>query len=153
MAYHEIHVFSRLQYAMAFTFDNWVEYHLSSLPAVIYSFHQTLWPVILYLLIRFTRRDPRYFLALAAIFLGAYAVSAFTVDSTRVFTLLTWGATIHAIAHAFALNSREQTVEQANPLAGLLLIIAFSALIIPRFFVWGGAVIRTPGGPLALFGR
>lgn len=144
MAYHEIFVRSRLDYLLAMSLGEWVQLNLSTLPSTLFSFQQTLWFVMVFLFFMFARKDPMYFRVLGVIMIAAYGITFFTLDSTRVFVMLTWGATIHAISHCISLNKTEYGELDAKTVLGVIGVFAIAGLLIPRFYIWNGGIHHTP---------
>ena len=142
--YHHILVRSRLEYALGMSVEHWLQFNLSMLPSALFSFQQTVWFVLAILVLMVARKDPMYFRLFGAILIVSYGITFFTLDTTRVFVLLTWGATFHAISHGLALNRRDYRGLDAKTVLGAIEAFAITGLLIPRFYIWGGKIFRTP---------
>jgi len=143
-AYHDVIVYTRLEEGLSFSWGELMHMNLAPLPFVLFSFQQTIWLTLAFLVIVFSRKDPVYFSVLGAIMIAAYAMTFFTLDTTRVFAMLTWGATFHCVSHCLTLNRSEYRELDAKTVLGVLEACAIVGLLIPRFYLWNGEVFTTP---------
>ena len=91
----------RLQFILGKPLTEWMALNLKSFPSALYSFHFALWIPVLAMIVVFFRRNPKYYTAWLAVLLASWCIAFFTVDTTRVFALLTWAPTLHALLYTW----------------------------------------------------
>ena len=115
--------------------------NFSHFPMTVFSFHGALWAALAVSLAILWRPAPRYVLLALAVQAGLYATTVLTADTTRVFTLLAWAPTLHAVMVADHHVEGLHAAETQKQWRLLLLLVALGGLLLPMYSVWGGAVI------------
>jgi hypothetical protein len=143
LAVYHIQVESRLSFIFTVTLVDWAKKNLAAFPMTIYSLFNIFWLIIPICLFMFFNKDRRYYFFIFAILAFNYSVTFFSLDTTRIFSLLSWGVLIHCIFHSFELADKEDPSYKKQFLQALIVIGAVS-LIAPRYYAWAGAIHTTP---------
>lgn len=143
LAINQIEIFSRLDFITKYSLNWWKEINFAHPIVLFFSFHGLLWVLIFAFVIIGFRRNPRYYLTFIAIQIILYGSTFFTADTTRVFTVLSWGTVIHCAAYTFELTSqggeRGLTALQSGAL-----VMGLLSLVTPSFYVWAGEIYSPP---------
>jgi hypothetical protein len=140
---NHIEVVSRLEFIFLRTIDEWVFMNVSHFPMTIFSFFNIQWFIIVLCFIMFFRLDKRFYSAMIGILLLNYAVTFFTEDSTRVFSLLSWGVLMQGIFHSYELAKNQGHVYEEEFLKALI-IIGITSFLSPRYYSWQGLIVPSP---------
>ena len=146
IASNGIEVVSRFDFMQLKDFDEWAKINIRNLPASLFSFFNIHWLIFLVCLIMFFKKD-KLFYSLALFLLAAnFALTFFTLDTTRVYTLTSWGILFACIFHSYRLASKEPndaSIFQKQFLQALI-VIGLVSFLTPRYFSWAGEIHQTP---------
>jgi hypothetical protein len=141
-----IEVVSRLDFMQLKNLDEWAKMNISNLPASLFSLFNIHWLIFLVCLLMFFKRD-KLFYSLALFLLAAnYTLTFFTLDTTRVYALTSWGILFACIFHSYTLASSEQndaSIYQKQFLQALI-VMGLVSFVTPRYFSWAGEIHQTP---------
>jgi hypothetical protein len=133
----------RFDFVFSQNLDVWVKHNLTELPLTILSFFNIQWIIIPGCMILYFKKDKLYYCSVVGILLINYVITFFTLDSTRVFALLSWGILLHCVFHTYRLSQNTDNPSRKKILLIFLLAVCFLSLISPRFYVWNGAVLSS----------
>ena len=143
---NDIDVVSRFDFMQLRTMSEWVEMNLAILPLSLFSLFNIHWAILAVCLLMFFKQDRRFFsLASLSLFLN-YGLVFFTLDTTRVFILTSWGILFTCIFHAYKLASSSietNSLYQKQFLQALILVGVISLFSL-RFFSWAGEIHTSP---------
>ena len=138
---HGIQLESRAEYILTRGIDFWLQMNFNQLPYLLFSLNGPLWIAIGGAIILFFKMDRRFYSIYLAILIASCCVTFFTLDNTRVFGLLTIGASIVLFIRSFELaQANAEAVLNENQIEKLLIGYAVIALVIPNFYSWEGRI-------------
>ena len=140
LAVNDIEVFSRLEFLRERTFGSWFWHNISWLPHALFSLHGVLWLALGLSVLWGFRKNRRYFAILILLQLAFYGITYFSIDTTRIFSLLAWAPTIHAIQYSLRLAEQEDDPGIGQRHRQAMIVIALLALVQPRIYLWGGEI-------------
>lgn len=135
--YFEIETMSRMDFLFSRSLATWIRQNLSLFPYTLYSLHQSVWFALALCLPILYRLDVRYLRLFLVTQLLLFAIVFFTVDTTRIFSLLAWAPAIHCVQHTLRVAEAEEGGVLPR-LRGALVAMAAIGLLIPGFYMWGG---------------
>jgi len=141
-----IEVISRFDFMQLKTISEWSKMNLHVLPASLFSLFNIHWAILVVCMIMFSKQDRRFFYLASLALLLNYALVFFTLDTTRVFILTSWGVLFTCIFHAYKLASSSietNSVYQKQFLQAVMLV-AIITFFSPRFFSWAGEAHVSP---------
>ncbi len=153
LAFNQIQVYSRLDFVLAKDLIAWVKLNFTNFPAAIFSLFNIQWLILLTCLIMFFKKDKPYYSSLLIILLFNYGITFFTVDTTRIFSLLSWGVLINCVFHSYELsvNSSAQENSSQKQFLQALIVIGLISFITPRYYAWKGHIYSAPFYALLTF--
>ncbi|NJC97498.1 MAG: hypothetical protein FIB03_14370 [Anaerolineae bacterium] len=143
---NDIKIVSRFDFILLKSLDEWVKMSAANLPMSIASLFNIHWLILLVCLLMFFKKDKLYYSAVFVILLINYAVVVFSLDTTRIFSLLSWGVLFHCIFHSHELARTEYGNDPAylKQFLQALIVIGIASFISPRYFSWLGEIHTTP---------
>lgn len=143
---YEIEIVSRLDFMQFKTISEWVMMNANILPISLFSLFNIQWLIVLVCLIMFHMKDKRFYSLLMMTLLVNYGITFFTLDTTRVFSLLSWGILFLCVFHSYQFTIAMQVNEPDYYKHFLKALIAIGILsfIAPRYFSWAGEIHTTP---------
>lgn len=147
LAANQIEIVSRADFMLLMDAGEWLKMNALNFPTSVSSLFNVHWLILLLCLILFFKRD-RVFYSLVLMFLLVnYGLTFFTLDTTRIFSLLSWGVLFECIFHSYKLagagGENEGTAGQKQFLQSLILV-GIASFIAPRYFSWAGEIHTTP---------
>ncbi len=112
----------------------WLESKILEAPLSLYSLYQGLWFILPVCFLYGFDRKKRYYIVFLILQLAAGAVTLFMLDTTRIFSLLTIGTILHAVA--FTYNSIEK--EYIQSMRWLFTAIFIGAIFLPHYLMMSG---------------
>jgi hypothetical protein len=142
LAFNHIQIMTRFDYIFSKNLMGWVSMNAANFPMTLFSLFNVQWLVIPVCLIMFFRFDKFFFGCLLTILALNLGITFFTEDSTRIFSLLSWGVLMECIFHAYklALNQKDNGILLQKQFLQALMVIGFISLITPRYFSWNGEI-------------
>ena len=143
---NQIEIVSRVDFMLLMNAGEWLKMNALNFPMSLASLFNVHWLILVICLVMFFKRD-RIFYSLALFFLLVNsAFTVFTLDTTRIFALLSWGVLFECMFHSYSLA---RTDKDANPqverqFLQSLVVVGMFSLIAPRYFSWLGEVHTTP---------
>ncbi len=104
IAFNHIHVYSKFDFIVSKGLNGWVGKNMMNLPLTIFSLLNIQWLLILICLIMFFKKDKLYYSSVVALLILNYIISFFTLDTTRIFSLISWGILLEVIFHSYQLK-------------------------------------------------
>jgi len=142
LAYHQIHIISRFDFILTKDLKEWVDLNLINLPMTLFSLFNIHWLILAVCLIMFFNKDRRYYSSMLGLLLFNYGITFFTLDTTRIFALLSSGILLHCIFHSYQLGVKDAN-QQQQFLKAVVIIVLISFLT-PHYFAWMGEIHTTP---------
>lgn len=141
LSYNQIDIQSnRFQLMFEQDVSYWLESKFIEAPLSLFSFYQGLWFILpVCFLYGFSRKKPYYIVFLILQF-AAGVVTLFVLDTTRIFSLLTIGTILHAVAITY--NSIEK--EYVQSMRWLFTAIFIGAIFLPRYLIMSGQMYIPP---------
>jgi len=137
---------SRLDFILSKDLTFWIKMNAADFPMSLFSLFNIQWLIIIVSLLMFFKMDKIYYFFLLIILLFNFGITFFTKDTTRVFSLLSWGILLECIFHSYRLalkiNSEGKSYQEQYLLA--LIIIGLTSFITPRYYSWNGEIHTTP---------
>lgn len=146
IAVNQIELVSRTEFLLLRGWDEWFKLNALNFPMTVSSLFNIHWMILPVCLVMYLKRD-RLFYSLVLVFLLVnYGFTLFTLDTTRVFSLLSWGVLFACIFHTFelALSDRETVPQVHKQFLQALILISIASFVTPRYFSWVGEIHTTP---------
>jgi hypothetical protein len=146
LAANQIEVVSRTDFMLLKDMGEWLKMNAQNFPMSVSSLFNINWLILPVCLMLFFKRDRVFYLLVLGFLLINYGFTFFTLDTTRVFSLLSWGVLYECIFHSHTLagtGENEGTEVQKQFLQSLILI-GVASFITPRYFSWAGEIHTTP---------
>ncbi len=139
---NHISVLSRIDYMLQQDPNRWIQINLYNFPAVIYSLNGLIWMAILLIYGEGwnNKKYRKFYLAAIA---GFYAITFISLDTTRIFSLMSWAMTSHLLINSIREargNGNNKIYPQVIP------IFCIIGLLIPKYYLWQGNIVFTPLG-------
>jgi len=146
LAGNAIDVTSRFDFMQVKSLDYWAKMNAHNLPISIFSLFNIHWLILPICLIMFFNKDRRFYFLVLLILLINYGITFFTLDTTRVFVLISWAVLFECIFHSYDLAIADQGDEPRYQKQFLqaLILIGIISLVTPRYFSWVGEIHTTP---------
>ena len=142
----DIDIVSRSDFMQLKTISEWVELNIENLPNTLFSLFNIHWLILVVCLFMFFNRDKRFFLLVVFILIINYVVVFFTLDTTRIFSVISWGVLFTCIFHSYRLSTTEtksNNLYKKQFLKALMLISVISFFTL-RYFSWVGEIHPAP---------
>lgn len=137
----------RLEQNLTRAIPELIKSNFTLLPYILYSFFGFQWLLLPVMVIMFLKRNWRYFGLLLLLLLLNYFIAFLTVDTTRIFVLLSWGLFFHGLMTSLTLTKQEKITEWRRQFLFSLLAIGVVSILSPRFFVWSNMIEISPFYP------
>ena len=138
---HGIEIVSRFDFMQLKDISGWAGMNLINLPATLFSLFNIHWLVLPVSLIMFFNKDRLFFSLVPSMLLLNYALVFFTLDTTRIYILTSWGVLFTSILHSFRLAVSES---QQKQYVQALILIGILSFFTPRYFSWVGEIHMAP---------
>jgi hypothetical protein len=115
---------------------HWANINITHFPLIVYSMCFALWIPVVLMILLFFNRDKRLYGFYLLCMAGFYAITIVTMDTTRVFALLSWAPTLFCLMHTWRKTpgtAPDAVMFRASVVASVLL-----GWWMPRLFVWDG---------------
>lgn len=143
---NQIEIVSRTDFMLLKDMGEWLKMNALNFPISISSLFNIHWLILPVCLIMFFKRDRVFYSLVLAFLLVNYGFTFFTLDTTRIFSLLSWSVLFECIFHSFKLAAVENSndPEIQKQFLQSLILIGVASLISPRYFSWAGEIHTTP---------
>ncbi|HSM71054.1 MAG TPA: hypothetical protein VK851_05890 [Anaerolineales bacterium] len=136
-----IEVVSRFDFMQLKSVSEWAGMNLINLPATLFSLFNIHWLILPVSLLMFLNQDRRFFSLALSMLLLNYAIVFFTLDTTRIFILTSWGVLFASIFHSYRLAESES---QKKQYIQALIVIGITSFFTLRYFSWVGEIHTSP---------
>lgn len=146
LAVNQIEIVSRVDFMRLMDLGEWLKMNALNFPMSLASLFNIHWLILVICLAMFFKRDRVFYSLVPAFLLVNYAFTFFTLDTTRIFSLLSWGVLFACMFHSYTLARAEK---DANPqverqFLQALVVVGLVSLVAPRYFSWTGEIHTTP---------
>ncbi|HEY5728430.1 MAG TPA: hypothetical protein VIS72_00150 [Anaerolineales bacterium] len=139
---NQIEVVSRLDFMLLKDLGEWMKMNALNFPMSIFSLFNIHWLALPLCLVMFFRKDRVFYSLVLVLLLVNYGFTFFTLDTTRIFSLLSWGILFICIFHSYKLSLNEQEIQKQ--FLQSLILVSIVSFITPRYFSWVGEIHTTP---------
>jgi len=141
-----IDVVSRFDFMQLKTMNEWIKLNLQILPTSLFSLFNLHWAVLAVCMIMFFQRDKVFFILVSLALLLNYGLVFFTLDTTRVFILTSWGLLMACLFHCYKLAGLPPDHESNHQKQFLqaLILVSILSVFSPRIFSWAGEIHVSP---------
>ena len=129
---------TRLQYIAEFPWTAWLGIHVAQLPLILCSMNVGFWIPVALMVALFFNDNRRFYACYLLVLASSHALALLTRDTTRVYALLTWGATLYCLLHTWRLASDATAKGRIFRVAAIA--CALFGWCFPRLSIWDGAV-------------
>jgi len=146
LTFNQIEVAPRIGFLVSRSIWDWTKLNILHLPLSLFSFFNVQWMAIAVCLLMFYKWDKRFYLSVTALFLVNYGITFFSLDTTRIFSLLSLGIFMLCIFHSYKLATSHPNATPKHQKQFMLALIAIGVFSIfsPRYFSWAGEIHATP---------
>lgn len=146
LAVKQIEMVSRVDFMLLRGAGEWLKMNALNFPMSIASLFNVHWLILVVCLVMFFKKDRVFYSLVLFLLLLNYAFTVFTLDTTRIFSLLSWGVLFTCMFHSFRLASadRENNPQIEKQFLQSLVVIGVVSLFAPRYFSWLGEIHTTP---------
>jgi len=143
---NQIVVAPRSEFLLTRSIWEWAKLNAVHLPLSLFSMFNIQWLAILICFLMFFRWDKWFFLSVSVLFLLNYGVTFFSLDTTRVFSILSTGIFALCLFHSNKLASSHpaSSHKHRNQFLQALTLIGLISIFAPRYFSWAGEIHATP---------
>lgn len=143
---NQIEIVSRADFMQLRDMREWLKLNVVNFPMTVSSLFNVHWLILPVCLIMFFKRDRRFYSMVLTFLLVNYGVVFFTLDTTRIFSLLSWGVLFECMFHSHELvvEERNNTSQVERQFLQSLILIGIVSFIAPRYFSWAGEIHTTP---------
>jgi hypothetical protein len=141
LSYNHINIQpNRFQLMFAQDLSFWVESKFIEAPLGLFSLYQGLWFILAVCFLYGFSHKKTYYIVFLILQFAAGVVTLFVLDTTRIFSLLTIGTILHAVA--FTYNSIEK--EYVQSMRWLFTAIFVGTMFLPRYLMMSGQMYIPP---------
>ena len=146
LAINQIEIVSRTDFMLLMDLGEWLKMNALNFPITLFSLFNVQWLILFLCLVMFFKRGRLFYSLVLAALLVNYGFTFFTLDTTRIFSLLSWGILFECIFHSYKLASTENAnnPEVQKQFLQSLILIGIASFIAPRYFSWAGEIHTTP---------
>lgn len=146
LAVNRIEIVSRVDFMLMKDAGEWLKMNASNFPMTLFSLFNIHWLILPVCLIAFFKRDRLFYSTALTLLLVNYGFTLFTLDTTRIFSLLSWGILFECIfhSHKLAVTERDNDPQIEKQFLQSLILLGIASFISPRYFSWAGEIHTTP---------
>lgn len=146
LAVNHIEIVSRTEFMLLKDTGEWLKMNALNFPMSVSSLFNVHWSIPAVCLIMFFKRDRVFYSLVLAALLVNYGFTFFTLDTTRIFSLLSWGVLFECIFHSHKLAGTEHSDDPhvQKQFLQSLIVVGIVSLFAPRYFSWMGEIHTTP---------
>ena len=143
---NSIDVVSRFDFMQLKNTSEWIKMNIENLPITLFSLFNIHWLILPACLVMFFKKDKLFYSVILLALLLNYGFTFFTLDTTRIFSLLSWGILFECIFHSYKIAKAEYSNKPNTEKQFLqaLILIGMVSFISPRYFSWAGEIHATP---------
>jgi hypothetical protein len=136
--------FSRFGFVVSRSLVSWIDHNLSQLPLTLFSLFNIQWVILISFLVLFFKKDVKYYSLVLLSVVFNYGICFFSLDTTRIFGLLSWGVFIHCIYHSYQIAQNLNSLQEKRQFLFILIAFILLSLLLPRFYSWEGKIYLSP---------
>lgn len=146
LAFNQIEVAPRVGFLSSRSIWDWTKLSIAHLPLSLFSFFNFQWLAVIVCYLMFFKWDKRFYLSATLLFVINYGVSFFSLDTTRIFSLLSTGIFMLCIFHSYEIAASHPNAkpEHRKQFIQALVVIGVISIFSPRYFSWAGEIHATP---------
>lgn len=142
---NHIQAYSRLDYIFARGFDFWVNMNTLNFGTSLFSLYNFEWLIVIYCMALYFKADRWFYISVLVLLLCNLTITFFTEDTTRVFSLISWGILIMVLFRTYALALEYENGKMAlGSFVRFVMLVVLVSLVAPRFFSWQGQIHLSP---------
>ena len=143
---YQIEIVSRTDFMLLMDTSEWLKMNALNFPMSLSSLFSIHWLILILCLIMFFKKDRVFYSLVLGFLLVNYGFTFFILDTTRIFSLLSWGVLFECIFHSYKLAGAETSegTEVQKQFLQSLVLIGIASFIVPRYFSWAGEIHTTP---------
>jgi|GEM_PF-2641863 len=141
LSYHQIQIQpTRLQAMFENDLSFWLESKLIEAPLSLFSLYLGLWFMLPVCVLYGFQHNKPYYIIFLVLQIAAGAVTLFVLDTTRIFSLITIGTILHAVAFTYS------SIEEENhpSMRWLLTAVFIAAIFLPHYVIMSGQMYMPP---------
>ncbi|MFN8433620.1 MAG: hypothetical protein U0V18_06345 [Anaerolineales bacterium] len=135
---------SRFDFIISKDIDLWINLNTKNFLISLFSLFNVQWVIILISVFIFFKVDKTYYSFLILALLVNYGITFFTEDTTRVFSILSWGLLTECIFHSYEIILAQDNKADQVRYLNLLYVVVFLSLLFPRYYSWNGGIYVAP---------
>jgi len=139
---NSITVASRLDFILAKSVQEWLQINARILPLTFFSLFNVQWLLPIVSILMFFGLDKKFYLTLITLITINFLMVFFTLDTTRIFSLLSWGVLIECVFRSIRLIDKNAIVK--SEYFSFMTVIGVLSLASPRFYSWVGEIHSSP---------
>ncbi|HSG43774.1 MAG TPA: hypothetical protein VLA72_11515 [Anaerolineales bacterium] len=145
-SYYQIEVAPRSAFILTRSILDWTKLNSVHLPLSLFSLFNFQWLAIFVGFFMFFKWDRKFYTAVSVILVLNYGVTFLSLDTTRIFILLSSGTFMLCLFHSHKLAIKHPSTSPLHQKQFLqaLLLIGMISIIAPRYFSWAGEIHGTP---------
>lgn len=144
--FNQIEAASRTEFILSKGLSDWAKLSAANLPLSLFSLFNIQWLALLVCFLMFFKWDKRFYFSVVILLAFNYAITFVSLDTTRIFSTLSFGVFMFCIFHSYklALEHPATTPEHQKQFLQALMLIGIASVFSPRYFAWGGEIHATP---------
>lgn len=146
LAFNHIEVAPRADFLLSRGIWEWTKLNMTHLPLSLFSFFNIQWLAMIVCMVMFFKWDKRFYLSVCGLLALNYLIAFFSLDTTRIFSLLSLGVFTLCLFHSYSLAIKHPsaTPEHQRQFLQALVLIGVMSIFSPRYFSWAGEIHATP---------
>jgi hypothetical protein len=131
-------VYTRWDFFVEIPWKHWLKVNFSHFSIAVYSFAFALWIPLVIAIASGYNNSKKFIVCYAIVILGLYGVTFLTLDTTRVFAVLSWAPTLYML-----ISFLREPSPGPRPFPNIGALVRWCALLgwlAPHLFVWDGRV-------------
>lgn len=143
---NQIEVAPRTGFILTRSLWEWTKLNATHFPVSLFSLFNVQWLAIFVCFTMFFKWDKRFYTGVIVLFVINYGITFFSLDTTRIFSILSTGIFILCLFHSYKMVTNHPAASQNHKKQFLqaLTIIGVLSIFSPRYFIWVGEIHATP---------
>jgi len=146
LSFYQIEVAPRSAFILTRSIWDWAKLNAAHLPLSLFSLFNIQWLAVLVCFLMFFKWDKQFYLAVFFLLIVNYGVTFFSLDTTRIYSMLSTGVFMLCLFHSYkiALRHPSSSYMYQKQFLQALILIGIVSIIAPRYFSWAGEIHATP---------
>ena len=143
---HHIQVSSRLEFIFSKNLNEWIRLNALNFPLTVFSLFNVLWLTLILCTLIFYKKKPCFYSLVWVLLLLNYGISFLTFDTTRIFSLISWGVLLQCIFFSYELSEggESNSLASRRSFLKILAVTGLLAFLSPRYYSWEGGLHPAP---------